>query len=62
MEWTDASTSTASASSSSNTCSRCGAFVTEQFTRVFGNNDDEVFGCLSCGTARDLREGNHLDA
>jgi hypothetical protein len=29
-------------------CYNCGAFVTQDFARVFGNNDNEVFGCLDC--------------
>ncbi|WP_438268332.1 DUF7563 family protein [Halomarina halobia] len=41
-------------------CSACGAFVTQQFVRVFGDNHDEVHGCLSCLTARDLRDGKHI--
>lgn len=31
-----------------NQCQRCGSFVTPDFARVFGNNDDEVFGCYEC--------------
>ena len=42
-------------------CNNCGAFVTRQFARVYGNNHDEVYGCLRCQRARDLREGNHLE-
>lgn len=41
-------------------CRNCGSFVTPQFARVYGNNDDEVHGCLRCQRARDLRAGNHL--
>ena len=41
-------------------CNNCGEFVTRQFVRVFGDNADEVYGCLSCGTARDLRDGKQI--
>ncbi|SFL53715.1 hypothetical protein SAMN04487950_4124 [Halogranum rubrum] len=44
---------------SQRTCGRCGEFITAQFARGFGNNDDEVNGCLSCRRARHLRESNH---
>lgn len=49
-----------SSSGSQSRCGRCGEFITPQFARVFGNNDDEVYGCLSCQRTRDLREANHL--
>jgi hypothetical protein len=39
-------------------CSRCGGHVTEQFARVFGNNDDEVEGCTDCTPASDLMDGD----
>lgn len=29
-------------------CNRCGSFVTPRFTRVFGNNEDTVYGCRDC--------------
>ncbi len=38
-------------------CQSCGTYVTKQFVRVFGANDGSVYGCLSCLTLRDLREG-----
>ncbi|MFC4357933.1 hypothetical protein ACFO0N_08215 [Halobium salinum] len=41
-------------------CNSCGSFVTPRFARVFGGNDDEVFGCLACQRTRDLREGNQV--
>lgn len=43
--------------SSQRTCENCGAYVTKQFVRVFGSNDGSVYGCMSCSTGRDLREG-----
>ncbi|WP_227353791.1 DUF7563 family protein [Haladaptatus salinisoli] len=38
-------------------CRNCGAFVTQEFARVFGNNDDEVFGCLDCMSATKVKNG-----
>ena len=38
-------------------CQNCDTYVTKQFVRVFGANDGSVYGCLSCLTLRDLREG-----
>jgi ribosomal protein L32 len=38
-------------------CQNCGHYVTKQFVRVFGANDGSLYGCLSCLTLRDLREG-----
>jgi hypothetical protein len=32
--------------------------VTGDFTRVFGNNDDEVYGCLECQLVQDLVNGD----
>ena len=29
-------------------CLGCGAEVNERFARVCGNNDDEVYRCISC--------------
>ena len=41
----------------SNHCQNCGSFVTRDFARVFGNNHNEVFGCLECMTATDVKKG-----
>lgn len=41
-------------------CRNCGAYVSRGFARVFGNNDDVVYGCLECRTMRDLREGGGI--
>lgn len=38
-------------------CNECGNFVTADFARVFGDNADEVFGCLNCMTASEIYEG-----
>ena len=35
-------------------CNNCGGFVTRDFTRVFGNNADRVFGCASCATTGEI--------
>ncbi|WP_227377309.1 DUF7563 family protein [Haladaptatus halobius] len=42
---------------SQNRCQKCGAFVTPQFARVFGNNVDEVYGCFTCLEKRAVRRG-----
>jgi hypothetical protein len=38
-------------------CQNCGSYVTDTFRRVFGNNEDELYGCLNCSTMRALRSG-----
>lgn len=53
MDWTN----TTHSSDTQRRCNNCGAFVTQRFSRVFGDNDGEVYGCLDCGTARDLHNG-----
>ena len=45
-----------------NRCRNCGSFVTRDFARVFGNNHDEVFGCLDCMTATDVKKGGARSA
>lgn len=40
-----------------NRCQNCGSFVTRDFARVFGNNRNEVFGCLDCMTATEVKKG-----
>ena len=39
------------------TCNHCGAFVSPEFVRVFGDNHGVLPGCLSCATATDVRTG-----
>jgi hypothetical protein len=39
-------------------CNNCGTFVTPQFARVFGDNEENVFGCPACTTFSDLIEGS----
>ena len=38
-------------------CQNCGAFVTDRFTRVFGDNQDRVHGCFDCMTATEVKNG-----
>lgn len=40
-----------------NRCRNCGSFVTRDFARVFGNNYNEVYGCLECMTATEVKRG-----
>lgn len=37
------------------TCHNCGAFVTSDFSRVFGDNDDVVHVCMNCATLPEVR-------
>lgn len=39
-------------------CHNCGEHVSEQFARVFGDNDDEVFACTDCAGLRELSDGD----
>ena len=39
-------------------CRNCGSHVSRQFVRVFGTDDNELYGCLDCSTARNLRQGS----
>ena len=43
--------------SAENRCQSCGSFVTKDFARVFGDNDDQVHGCLECMSASDVKRG-----
>jgi hypothetical protein len=38
-------------------CNLCDAFVTPRFARVFGDNEDDVYGCYSCMTVSELADG-----
>lgn len=38
-------------------CSNCDSFVTPQFARVFGDNQNRIRRCLNCTTSRDLCRG-----
>lgn len=37
------------------TCNNCGAFVSRDFSRVFGDNDDEIHVCMNCATLPEVR-------
>ena len=39
------------------TCTNCNSFVTPDFVRVFGSEDDRVFGCPHCSNMRELMQG-----
>lgn len=41
-------------------CDNCGTFVTPDYARVFGDNDDVVHGCPECMALRYLTD--RLDA
>lgn len=38
-------------------CQNCSGFVTPDFVRVFGSNEQEVFGCPACVGFGDLNRG-----
>lgn len=40
-----------------NRCRSCGAFVTRDFVRVFGTNENEVHGCMECLSATAMKNG-----
>jgi len=40
-----------------NRCQNCQSYISHRFARVFGNNDDEVYGCINCSTLHSLRDG-----
>jgi hypothetical protein len=54
---TDNHLSTNNDTMAENRCQSCGSFVTKDFAKVFGNNHNEVFGCLECMTATDVKKG-----
>jgi hypothetical protein len=39
------------------TCANCGAPVTKRFARVYGDNDDTVYGCRSCMQQNEIDRG-----
>jgi len=45
------------AATGQNRCQNCNSFISFRFARVFGNNDDQVDGCLHCANLRVLRNG-----
>lgn len=38
-------------------CNDCGSQVTYNYARVFGDNENEVHGCLHCQSLTELRDG-----
>ncbi|WP_432764896.1 DUF7563 family protein [Halobaculum halobium] len=42
-------------------CTTCGNHVTEQFTRVFGDNRNVVRRCIECSRAADLDKSGETD-
>ena len=38
-------------------CNNCSEFVTPEFTRVFGDNANTVYGCPDCVSASDILGG-----
>ncbi|QCS44099.1 hypothetical protein [Natrinema versiforme] len=40
------------------TCQHCGAYVTDQFRRVFGDDDDRAHRCGECDTYARLSRGS----
>lgn len=46
-----------SASHARNQCNNCNTYVTQQFARVFGDNDNTVHACIECSTLHALRDG-----
>lgn len=48
---------TGSSGPKQNRCKRCHSYISHRFARVFGNNEDEVHGCIDCSTLHSLRDG-----
>lgn len=38
-------------------CETCGGVVTDDFARVFGTNQNQVFACPECASMRDIMDG-----
>ena len=45
-------------SGESTTCRHCESFVTDRFSRVYGDNSDRVHRCPECDTYRRLTRGS----
>lgn len=37
-------------------CQNCGGFVTDDYARVFGDNQNDVHDCRQCPTEREIRD------
>lgn len=44
--------------SEKNRCQECGANVTPRWRKVFGNNENEVYGCPDCTNSVERRNGH----
>lgn len=44
----------------SKTCNGCDGSVSNRFAKVFGNDEDEVYLCLSCVDGEDGGEGRSV--
>lgn len=42
-------------------CRGCGSFVTGRFRRVFGDNDNRVYGCHECSSMSELIDGGAVN-
>lgn len=40
-----------------NECKNCGEYVTSDFVRVFGTDENVVYGCPACSNMRELMSG-----
>lgn len=41
-------------------CQNCGGFVTRDFARVFGNNQNTIHGCLECMNGTAIKDGQAI--
>ena len=57
IEITATSTESDNSTMAETQCQNCDSFVTPQFARVFGNNQNQVFGCFDCMTATEVKKG-----
>ncbi len=42
-------------------CLSCDTYVSADFARVFGNNEDTIYACLNCTTLAALRDGQAVE-
>ena len=43
-------------------CRGCGSFVSARFIRVFGDNEDRVYGCHECMSTQELFDGGSVNS
>lgn len=41
-----------------NRCNNCRSYISHQFARVFGDNNNEVYRCPQCANFTSLRNGD----